>query len=357
MFLNQVNNNDYIIVNNVRIAIKPYFIGGYDRNLLRLNPYIPAILKNNFVSNIILYTKLDDDYVIISGHYMLNSLLKYINGEYCINRKYFNDLTDDKKNLILNTQFDFAYYEPNEFGVFHIYSFIQQKYPNFYTKQEQYNVLMKGKWLEHLLNVFASKDSEYYDIINKYISGSVERSQKLHNCLKMICGNTPILEYMACNRNNENADETIREILIRIYWMDSLFGDIVQDCRLLKDANIGFLYDKYHMYSYDKEIIKKRLSRALEFNREPAFKTSGIFEYALQKHDGKQSIYKRFFAPSTIVSKYLNNNICPICGKPILSLEDAEGDHIIPWISGGLTEESNCQVVHKMCNRRKGVKC
>ena len=105
------------------------------------------------------------------------------------------------------------------------------------------------------------------------------------------------------------------------------------------------------------ELLRKRLLKALEKRNEPAFKITGAFEYALQKHDGKQVLFKRSFAASTIYSLYLKNPICAICGEPIKSLYDIEGDHIIPWIKGGLTEENNCQIVHKICNLKKGIKC
>ena len=44
---------------------------------------------------------------------------------------------------------------------------------------------------------------------------------------------------------------------------------------------------------------------------------------------------------------------CAICGNLILSLEDCEIDHIIPFAKGGKTELSNAQVVHRLCNREK----
>lgn len=30
-----------------------------------------------------------------------------------------------------------------------------------------------------------------------------------------------------------------------------------------------------------------------------------------------------------------------------------EGDHITPWIEGGKTDEANCQMLCKRCNREK----
>ena len=46
------------------------------------------------------------------------------------------------------------------------------------------------------------------------------------------------------------------------------------------------------------------------------------------------------------------NNKCTICGE-YLVLSDAEADHILEHSKGGLTEEINCQMVHKECHKNK----
>jgi 5-methylcytosine-specific restriction endonuclease McrA len=44
---------------------------------------------------------------------------------------------------------------------------------------------------------------------------------------------------------------------------------------------------------------------------------------------------------------------CAICGNLILSIDDCEIDHIIPFTKGGKTELSNAQIAHRICNREK----
>lgn len=44
---------------------------------------------------------------------------------------------------------------------------------------------------------------------------------------------------------------------------------------------------------------------------------------------------------------------CSYCGNKILSLDDAEVDHINPFSKGGLTEDTNAQLLHRYCNRKK----
>lgn len=46
--------------------------------------------------------------------------------------------------------------------------------------------------------------------------------------------------------------------------------------------------------------------------------------------------------------------VCNYCGNQILSIDDCEIDHIIPYDRGGPTEIQNAQLLHKWCNRSKG---
>lgn len=47
-------------------------------------------------------------------------------------------------------------------------------------------------------------------------------------------------------------------------------------------------------------------------------------------------------------------NLCGICGEPILRMNDATLDHIIPLAKGGVHAPSNMQLAHDRCNSDKG---
>lgn len=61
----------------------------------------------------------------------------------------------------------------------------------------------------------------------------------------------------------------------------------------------------------------------------------------------------RCFAPCIREELFLQKPICAICGNKILSLEDSEVDHIIPFSRGGATTIENAQLTHRTCNRMK----
>ena len=62
----------------------------------------------------------------------------------------------------------------------------------------------------------------------------------------------------------------------------------------------------------------------------------------------------RLFSEEMIArSKEEHGNKCAFCEKTIKATEKYDGDHIVPWISGGPTTYENLQVVHRKCHKRK----
>jgi hypothetical protein len=49
-------------------------------------------------------------------------------------------------------------------------------------------------------------------------------------------------------------------------------------------------------------------------------------------------------------------NKCPLCGTALYVNDDVEVDHIVPIGAQGTDKDDNLQVVHALCNRKKGVK-
>ena len=58
--------------------------------------------------------------------------------------------------------------------------------------------------------------------------------------------------------------------------------------------------------------------------------------------------------PQDMQVRVLTNqdNKCTVCGE-YLKIVDAEADHIVEHSKGGLTEETNCQMLHKDCHKNK----
>ena len=62
---------------------------------------------------------------------------------------------------------------------------------------------------------------------------------------------------------------------------------------------------------------------------------------------------KRTFDFDIKAQLYYEGCKCAYCGNAILSIEDCEVDHIIPYDKGGKTSVENAQLLHRHCNRSK----
>lgn len=61
----------------------------------------------------------------------------------------------------------------------------------------------------------------------------------------------------------------------------------------------------------------------------------------------------RAFSDSVKKELFYPGYICSWCDNEILSIDDAEVDHITPFSQGGKTDISNAQLLHRHCNREK----
>ena len=62
---------------------------------------------------------------------------------------------------------------------------------------------------------------------------------------------------------------------------------------------------------------------------------------------------QRLYSKSTKEELWYEGYVCPYCNQQILSIDDAEVDHIIPFSKGGNTVIENAQLLHRHCNREK----
>ncbi len=80
-------------------------------------------------------------------------------------------------------------------------------------------------------------------------------------------------------------------------------------------------------------------------------KKSGVYPYLLTGDEKHLSI--RAFSEAMKQQAYEKQaGICLVCGEKF-ELSEMEADHIDPWSKGGKTNEDNCQMLCRPCNRRK----
>lgn len=88
-------------------------------------------------------------------------------------------------------------------------------------------------------------------------------------------------------------------------------------------------------------------------NREQVHTRFKIWMEVLEKIAWNPISESRIFPYNVKVSLYGHDKTCKICGQQILSIDDSEVDHILPYSHWWKTEIDNAQITHRYCNRRK----
>lgn len=89
----------------------------------------------------------------------------------------------------------------------------------------------------------------------------------------------------------------------------------------------------------DKNVLSKRFRMWLD---------------ALEDIIGSPTSDNRAFSFEVKKRLFNEDSTCKLCGQQILTIDDAEVDHILPYSKGGKTEITNAQITHRFCNRKKG---
>lgn len=113
-------------------------------------------------------------------------------------------------------------------------------------------------------------------------------------------------------------------------------------------VNWGALYRDFPI-ALDKDKTELLISKLM--SDDDVTKKSGIYPYIFTQNESYLNI--RSFSSNQKREIYeKQNGVCTRCLKTF-TLEEMEGDHIIPWSKGGKTNIDNCQMLCKRCNRIK----
>ena len=120
------------------------------------------------------------------------------------------------------------------------------------------------------------------------------------------------------------------------------------------------LYDTYKLNTYNVNDLEAKISKL--FLDDEITNKKGIYLYVL---DGQEKhLNLRTFTEAQKIKAYnKQKGKCPRClseHKPtankVWDISEMEADHIKPWHLGGKTDDSNCQMLCRQCNREKGGK-
>ena len=306
-------------------------------------------IQSDFPLNVMYWSVREDGtYEIIDGQQRTISIAQYVGGDFSFDELYFENLPDDKKDQIQNYKlmvYVCSGTDSEKLKWFETINIAGEKL----TKQELRNAVYAGSWVSDAKQYFSHNGAPAYQVGKAYLSGSPIRQDYLETAIKWFSDGN-IEEYMGQNQHNQTAVALWNYFQSVISWVEATFTR--KRSKIMKGVDWGSLYNGYKDVNLDPVAIEAATAKLV--TDDDISNKSGIYPYLLTKDEKYLNI--RGFTDAMKQKAYeLQDGICILCGKKF-EIPKMEADHITPWIEGGKTNEENCQMLCKECNRRKSSK-
>jgi len=324
----------------------------YQREFIYKDKQRDAVINTiiqDFPLNILYWAVREDgNYEVIDGQQRTISISQYVEGDFSFNNRYFHNLQKDEQEQILDYKL-MVYLcsgtDSEKLEWFKIINIAGEKL----TEQELRNAVYSGSWVSDVKRYFSKSSCPAYGIGSDYLTGSPIRQDFLQTAIKWI-SEDKIEEYMAEHQHDKNASALWIYFQAVISWIEATFPK--KRTKFMKGVDWGSLYNEFKDEVYDTEAIEEEIAKLIL--DDDISKKSGIYPYVLTRKEKYLSI--RAFTEAIKQKVYeKQKGICVIC-KEHFELNEMEADHITPWHEGGKTNEVNCQMLCKECNRRKSGK-
>ncbi|MBQ9622864.1 MAG: DUF262 domain-containing protein [Treponema sp.] len=332
---------------NGRLNIRPAFQREFIYKEKQRDEVIKTVLKG-FPLNVMYWVKNDDgNFELLDGQQRTISLCQYVNKEFSINSRMFQNLTKTEQEQILNYRLMIYICEGNDkekLDWFETINIAGEKL----THQELKNAMYTGTWLTEAKKYFSKTACPASQIADKYLNGSAIRQDYLETALDWISSRDgiEIADYMALHQHDTNCNELWLYFKSVIDWVQVIFPNYRKE---MKGRVWGVFFNKYGKNQYDAKTLESKIVELME--DDDVTNNGGIYEYLLSGEEKHLSI--RAFTPKMARAAFeRQKGVCPKCGKTF-SIEEMQADHITPWSKGGKTIAENCQMLCADCNRRK----
>lgn len=333
---------------NDRLDIRPKYQREFVYKDAQRDEVIRSVMKG-LPLNVIYWAKTgEDSYEVLDGQQRTISICEYIDGNFSVDSKYFNNLPEDIKNKILDYEL-FVYVcdgsDSEKLEWFKIINIAGERL----TDQELRNAVYAGSWVTDAKRYFSKTGCVANSLAKDYLTGSSIRQEYFETALFWIADkeSVKIEDYMAKHQHDQTAQELWSYFHSVIEWVKSIFPKIRKE---MKGLPWGLYYNKH---GRRKDLNSQKLELAIQklMGDEDITKKSGIYEYLLTGDEKLLSI--RVFDKRDKLATYeKQGHKCNLCGKKF-NFEEMHGDHIIPWSKGGKTILENCQMLCRDCNIKK----
>uniref|UniRef100_I2PWW5 HRDC domain-containing protein n=1 Tax=Desulfovibrio sp. U5L TaxID=596152 RepID=I2PWW5_9BACT len=307
-------------------------------------------------------------------------------GEELANKR-FRDLKEEYQQLIKNYKFRIVRVndQSDDTLKYRMFERLNTQTVKLYD-QEIRNCVFRGPY-----NAFLKECAAEYDF--QYIINSPARRVRMkdvedvlvffafyHNNLRSYTSNKQFLDNEMHLNNNISYNETIkrRELfrktvsMVKTIWGEAAFVPyssrttqfnqalyqtiMIGLARYRKEQIIPHI-DLIREEMYNLQVHDQKFSESLHRGTN----TQALINYRIKTWEetlegilGYPYNEPRSFSYQLKNKLFQQNKTCSLCGQHILSIDDAEVDHIECYWKGGKTIPENAQLTHRICNRIKG---
>ena len=387
------------MVDDGDIIPNPEYQRDYVYNDKQASKLVESILMGIPIPTIYLCVEEDNTYSVIDGQQRITSLVRYLKNEFALialqelndlNGKCYKDLSKDiQKKLKSSSLSTISLLKQSTDLKYEIFARLNQGAVKL-NPQELRNCIYRGSfnkmlddiaatnshlknlfhddnnrksYQERILRFFALRNYQDYQssmlkTMNSYmeqhrndgddeIKAAKEKFNSTIDIIKQVLGDNA---FMAFDRSKNTILEKFSgsvydSIIIPFSFFDK--HSLIVNADKIREAilNVKKTDETYREDTYAATGSKVRVVRRIQT----------IYNLILNIIGGASSdTDRRLFTADEKKELYESGDKkCAICGNLILSIDDCEIDHIIPFAKGGKTELSNAQIVHRICNREK----
>lgn len=343
-----------------RLDIRPPYQREFIYNDKKQRAVIDTVLKG-YPLNVMYWVRRSDDaecpYEVMDGQQRTLSICEYVAGKFSYEFKnFFNQPVDVQKHIL---NYELSVYvcegEPSEkLEWFKTINIAGEEL----KEQEMNNAVYAGPFVSDAKRHFSKSNCGAYRLAKDLVNGSPIRQDFLAKALEWIAehetrAGSPkcAVDYMAQHQHDPNANNLWSYFQNVINWSSTNF-DVKRFKKVMKGVDWAFLYDTFGGQTLDSVKIGCRISELMGDSE--IKKPIGIIPYVLTGDEHYLDL-RTFDDKTKLAAWERQKHKCAMCGEEF-DFGLMEGDHITPWCKGGRTVESNCQMLCRECNRRKGGK-
>ncbi len=328
-----------------KLDIRPPFQREFIYKGKQREEVIRTILRG-FPLNVMYWAQREDgSFEIIDGQQRTISIAQYHQSDYSVDGLYFHNQPLEIQNQVLDYKLMVYVCEGTHQDKLDWFRIVNIAGEKLYD-QELRNAVYSGSWVSDAKRYFSRSGGAAAGLGGDYLSGSPIRQDYLQTVIKWISDGN-IEDYMGIHQHDKSAAPLWEYFMDVIDWIEATFTR--KRTKFMKGVDWGSLYNAYKDADLDSAWLESETQRLI--HDDDVSNQKGIYPYLLtgeEKHlniraftDGmKQRVYER------------QEGKCKICGKTF-DISDMEADHKTPWSEGGKTEQDNCQMLCRKCNREK----